>query len=106
MPILVAIFVALLVAGGVLLVASVSSTRRDRRSGSALQTLKAGLSGHNHPDADVSAAAEAEPVDVSLAEFLRATVEEGEPYLHVDDLTSTLHDARSKAVGVLPGRRA
>ena len=40
-----------------------------------------------------------------LADFLRATVEEGEPYLHVDDLTSTLQDARSRAVGALPGRR-
>ncbi|WP_426595215.1 hypothetical protein ACPPVS_06515 [Cellulomonas sp. McL0617] len=104
MPILVAIFVALLAAGGVLLVASVVSTRRDRRE-SPLTALRAGLTGRDHPDAAVGAAATAEPVDVSLAEFLSVTVEEGDPYLHVDDLAATLHDARAKAVGVLPGRR-
>ncbi|WP_028049211.1 hypothetical protein [Cellulomonas sp. URHD0024] len=100
MPILVAIFVALLVAGGVLLVASVVSTRRDRRT-SPLAALRAGLTGQDHPDAEVGEAAAAEPVDLSLADFLRATVEEGDPYLHVDDLTATLHDARAKAAGVL-----
>ena len=105
MPILVAIFVALLVAAGVLLAASVVSTRHDRRD-SPLATLRAGITGRNHPDDAVSAAAAAEPVDVSLADFLRATVEEGEPYLNVDDLASTLQDARDRAVGVLPGRRA
>src|SRR4051794_34494126 len=104
MPILVAIFVALLVAGGVLLVASVASTRRDRRE-SPFTALRAGLTGQDHPDEELRAAATAEPVDLSLAEFLRATVEEGDPYLHVDDLTATLHDARVKAVSALPGRR-
>src|SRR3954447_4367825 len=104
MPILVAIFVALLVAGGVLLVASVVSTRRDRGE-SPLTTLRTGLTGRDHPDSEVSAAAAAEPVDVSLAEFLSATAEEGDPYLHVDELTATLLDARAKAAGVLPGRR-
>ena len=98
MPILVAIFVALLVAGGVLLAASVMSTRRDRRE-SPLTALRTGLTGRDHPDAAVGAAATAEPVDVSLAEFLSATVEEGDPYLHVDDLTASLHDARAKAAG-------
>lgn len=104
MPVLVAIFVALLVAGGVLLVASVVSTRRDRRE-SPLTALKAGLTGRDHPDSAVGAAATAEPVDVSLAEFLSVTVEEGDPYLHVDDLTSTLQDARAKAAGALTGKR-
>ena len=104
MPILVAIFVALLVAGGVLLVASVVSARRDSHE-SPLTTLRTGLTGRDHPDAAVGAAATAEPVDVSLAEFLSATVEEGDPYLHVDDLTSSLHDVRAKAAGALPARR-
>lgn len=104
MPVLVAIFVALLVAGGVLLVASVVSTRRDRRE-SPLTALKAGLTGRDHPDSAVGAAATAEPVDVSLAEFLSVTVEEGDPYLHVDDLTSTLQDARAKAAGALTAKR-
>jgi hypothetical protein len=104
MPVLVAIFVALLVAGGVLLVASVVSTRRDHRE-SPLSALRTGLTGRDHPDSAVGAAATAEPVDVSLAEFLSAAVEEGDPYLHVDDLTSTLHGARARAVEALPGRR-
>lgn len=104
MPLLVAVFVALLVASGVLLAASVASTRRERRE-SPLTTLRTGLTGRDHPDAAVGAAATAEPVDVSLADFLRATVEEGDPYLHVDELAATLSDARAKAVGVLPGRR-
>ena len=104
MPFLVAVFVALLVAAGVLLAASVASTRRERRE-SPLATLRTGLTGKDHPDPDVSAAATAEPVDVSLADFLTATLEEGDPYLHVDELSATLHDARARAVGVLPGRR-
>jgi len=104
MPLLVAVFVALLVAGGVLLAASVASARRERRE-SPLTTLRTGLTGRDHPDPAVSAAATAEPLDVSLADFLRATVEEGDPYLQVDDLTATLQDARARAVGVLPGRR-
>ena len=91
MPILVAIFVALLVAGGVLLVASVVEHARDRGE-SPLPALRAGLTGRKtDPDQRVgAAAAAAEPVDVSLAEFLSATVEEGDPYLHVDDLAATL----------------
>ena len=104
MAFLVAIFVALLVAGGVLLAASAASTRRDRRE-SPFTTLRTGLTGRNHPDDAVGAAAAAEPVDVSLADFLRATVEEGDPYLQVDGLASTLHDAGSKAAGALTGRR-
>ena len=104
MPILVAIFVALLVAGGVLLVASVVSTRRDRRE-SPLAAPLAGTTARDHPDAAVGAAAAAEPVDVSLAEFLSVAAEDGDPYLHVDDLTATLNDARTRAAGVLPGRR-
>lgn len=104
MPILVAIFVALLVAGGVLLAASVVSTRRDRHQ-SPLTALRAGLTGQGHTDAEVAAAATAEPVDLSLAEFLRETVEDGDPYLHVDDLTATLHDARARAAGALTARR-
>jgi hypothetical protein len=104
MPILVAIFVALLVAGGVLLAVSVISARRDRRE-SPLRALGADLTGRDHPDAAVDAAATAEPVDVSLAEFLSVTAEDGDPYLHVEDLTASLQDARAKATDVLAGRR-
>ena len=35
-------------------------------------------------------AAAVEPVDLSLAQFLRETVDEGEAYLQVDDLAATL----------------
>ena len=82
-----------------------ASARRERRE-SPLTTLRTGLTGRDHPDAAVRRGAPtAEPVDVSLADFLRATAEEGDPYLQVDDLTATLQDARARAVGVLPGRR-
>ena len=43
--------------------------------------------------------------DLSLAEFLSVTAEDGDPYLHVDELAATLNDARTRAAGVLPGRR-
>ena len=99
---------AVLVAAAVLLAASVVRTSaRDTRE-SPLATLRSGLAGRKNPDADQRAAAAAaavEPVDLSLAEFLRETVDEGEAYLQVDDLAATLQRARTKAVGVLPGHR-
>ena len=107
MPIVVGILIALLVAGGVLFVASVVSSARDRQE-SPWRAFRRGLTGRKHPDAEQRAAAAAaavEPLDLSLADFLRVTAEEGEPYLDVDALTTTLHDARSRAAGALPGAR-
>ena len=107
MAILVAIVLALLVAAGVLLVAGMSSSTRDKGE-SPLQAFRAGWAGRKNPDADQRAAAvaaSAEPVDMSLAQFLRETVDEGEAYVQVDDLAATLQRAKEKATGVLPGRR-
>lgn len=107
MAVLVAIVLALLVAAAVLLVASRSASAGERRE-TPLRAFRNGLSGRRNPDAEQQAAAAAaavEPVDLSLAEFLRETVDEGEAYLQVDDLAATLQRARDKAAGTLPGNR-
>ncbi|WP_448629727.1 hypothetical protein [Cellulomonas soli] len=46
---------------------------------------------------------EAAPVDVSLGEFLRANVEQGEAYLQVDDLAERLQRATEVTRRALPG---
>lgn len=105
MAILVAIVLALLVAAGVLLAASVTSSARGTGE-SPWRAFRAGWAARKNPDTDqraAAAAASVEPVDMSLAQFLRETVDEGEAYLQVDDLATTLQRARDKAAGVLPG---
>ena len=107
MAVLVAILLAVLVAAAVLIGASVHAARKDERE-SPLATFRSGWTGRTNPDADQQAAAAAaavEPVDLSLAQFLRETVDEGEAYLQVDDLAATLQRAKEKATGVLPGHR-
>ena len=107
MAVLVAILLAVLVAAAVLVGASVFSSAKDKRE-SPLATFRSGWSGRKNPDAEQRAAAAAaavEPVDLSLAQFLRETVDEGEAYLQVDDLAATLQRAKEKASGALPGRR-
>lgn len=106
MPVLVAVLVALIVAAAVLLVASAvggSAPDDDRRG--PLRSFRAGLAGRRHPDEEQQAAAlaaSAEPVDVSLDEFLTATADDGAAYLDVDELGATLHRARERAARVLP----
>ena len=83
------------------------SSAKDKRE-SPLATFRSGWAGRKNPDADQRAAAASaavEPVDLSLAQFLRETVDEGEAYLQVDDLAATLQRAKDKATGVLPGHR-
>ena len=73
-----------------------------------MRAFRRGVSGRRNPDAEQRAAAEAadiEPVDLSLAQFLRETVDEGAAYVQVDDLAATLQRARDRAAGVLPGHR-
>jgi hypothetical protein len=106
MAILVAIVLALLVAAGVLLAASAASSGGTGQS--PLRAFRAGWAARKNPDTDQLAAADAaavEPVDLSLAQFLRETVDEGEAYMQVDDLAATLQRARDKAAGVLPSNR-
>jgi hypothetical protein len=107
MAVLVAILLAVLVAAGVLVAASMLASAKGAQD-SPLATFRSGLAGRRHPDADQRAAAAAaavEPVDLTLAQFLRETVDEGEAYLQVDDLAATLQRAKEKASGVLPGHR-
>lgn len=105
---MIAILVALAVAAAVLLVASTSETDARRDDESPWQAFRRGLQARRHPAPDQVAAAEAaeaEPVDLSLAEFLSVTAEQGEGYLHVDDLQAGLARARDKAARAMPLRR-
>ncbi len=108
LPVVIAILVALAVAAAVLLVASTAEPDERRDDESPWQAFRRGLRARRHPAPDQVAAAQAaqaEPVDVSLAEFLDATTEQGEGYLHVDDLSASLARAREKAVRANPLRR-
>ena len=107
MAVLVAILLAVLVAAAVVVAASVVSSAKVKWE-SPLATFRSGWAGRKNPDADQRAAAAwaaVEPIDLSLAQFLRETVDEGEAYLQVDDLAATLQRAKEKATGVLPGHR-
>ncbi|UJP38655.1 hypothetical protein [Cellulomonas palmilytica] len=108
LPVIIGILVALVVAGVVLLVASASDADDRRDDESPLQAFRRGWRARKNPapdQVDAAIAAEAEPVDLSLADFLRATAEQGEGYLHVDDLQAGLHRAREKAARANPLRR-
>lgn len=108
LPVVIAILVALVVAGVVLLVASSTSARPAAPGRSPWQTFRAGLSGRKNPDDEqlaAAAAADAEPVDLTLTEFLRETVDEGEGYLQVEELQEGLVRARDKAARVIPRRK-
>ncbi|WP_029289368.1 hypothetical protein [Cellulomonas sp. HZM] len=102
MVILVGVVVALLVAAGVLLLASVMSTPRAVDE-SPWQAFRAGWAARKDPDAAAVAAAEAEPVDVSLVDMLRSTADDGDAYLHVEELSEGLHRARERAARAIPG---
>ncbi len=99
------ILVALVTAAAVLLVVGATT---DRDSESAWAAFRRGLRGRKHPDADqreAALAASADPVDLSLADFLRATASEGSGYLDPDELAEDLHRARERATHVLRPRR-
>lgn len=102
MVVVIGILVALLVAGLVLLVASVTSAGDSQ--GTPWQSFRAGWKARGTRD-EAAAAAEAEPVDLKLVEFLTVTADEGDAYLHVEELGEGLHRAREKAARVLPGAR-
>ena len=102
------ILVALLTAAAVLLVASAGAEKDGEVSGWA--AFRRGLQARRRPDPvqeEAARAAAAEPVDVSLADFLRATVTEGDGYLQPEDLAEDLQRARERAAHVLraPRRR-
>ena len=97
LPVLVWTLVALVAAAAVVLVAS----GEGHRGAGFLADLRAGVAARRHPDADdlsAARAAEIEPVDVPLDEFLRATAVDDEGYLQVDEVRDALTKARDRAV--------
>lgn len=100
--VVIGILVALLAAGLVLLVASVTSSGDSQ--GSPWRSFRAGWAARGTRD-EAARAAEAEPVDLKLAEFLAVTADQGDAYLHVEELGDSLHRARDKALAALPGAR-
>ncbi|GIG38423.1 hypothetical protein [Cellulomonas phragmiteti] len=103
MAVVIWILVALLVAAAVLVVVS-SGADED----GPWRTFLRGLRGRRHPDAEQAAAARAaaaDPVDLSLADFLRATASEGDGYLHPEELVEDLRTARERAAQVVRPRR-
>ncbi|QCB93991.1 hypothetical protein [Cellulomonas shaoxiangyii] len=90
------VLLALLAAGAVLLLARASSEDAAAGDESPWESFRRGLRARREPDAEqaqAAAAAAVEPRDVSLADFLRANVQEGDGYLHVEELTEDLHRA-------------
>lgn len=104
MAVLVGIVLALVVAAAVLLVASVASGPRAVDE-SPWQAFRRGWATRHDSDGEEAAAAAAEPVDLSLTEFLSVTAERGEGYLQVDELADTLSRARDKAARSVSGLR-
>jgi len=97
------ILVALLAAAAVLVVVSAGAEAE-----SPWSAFRRGVRGRRHPDAEQAEAARAaaeRPVDLSLADFLRATASEGDGYLHPDELADDLRSARERASHVLRPRR-
>lgn len=103
MALVIWILVALLAAAAVLVVVSSQSA-----GAGPWQTFRRGLQARRDPDAEQAAAARAaaaDPVDLSLAEFLRATASEGDGYLNPDELVDDLRTARDRAAQVVRPRR-
>ncbi|UUI73221.1 hypothetical protein [Cellulomonas xiejunii] len=103
MAVVIWTLVALLTAAAVLVVAS-SSTG----AANPLTTFRRGVRARRNPDREQAAAAQAAaaaPVDLSLADFLRATASEGDGYLNPDELIEDLRGARERAAAVVRPRR-
>lgn len=103
MALVIWILVALLAAAAVFLVVSATGEDSGPRT-----SFRRAWRGRRHPDAEQEAAARAasaRPVDLSLADFLRATASEGDGYLHPDELADDLRLARERAAHVLRPRR-
>lgn len=98
------IFVALLVSVAVFVVAS-SNAGPDESLWAAWQRAWRARRNPVPEDEAAARAASVEPVDVSLAEFLRATASEGDGYLHTDELVHELRTARERAQSALRPRR-
>ncbi|GCE78071.1 hypothetical protein [Cellulomonas biazotea] len=102
MAVLLAVLLSLVVAAVVILlaVATGRAGAADDAHPGLWQAFRAGWRSRRRPDADqreAAQAAAAEPVDVSLAEFLQATTDHGQAYLQVDDLAASLERAARRA---------
>ncbi|ADG74361.1 hypothetical protein Cfla_1463 [Cellulomonas flavigena DSM 20109] len=72
------------------------------------RTFRRGWKARRDPDPEQAAAARAAsaaPVDLSLADFLRATASEGDGYLNPDDLVENVRHATERATAVVRPRR-
>ncbi len=102
MAVLVVVLLALLAAAAVALLATAEAPRREGER--PVRAFRRGLRAWLRPDdemrAEALAVAAIRPVDVSLEQMLRATVEQGGGYLEPGEITGSLHAA---AVRVLPG---
>lgn len=104
MAVVIWILLSLFAAAAVLFVVS---SRADEDG--PWQTFRRGWQARRHPDPEQTAAARAasaEPVDLSLAEFLRATVSEGDGYLNPDELVENVRHAKERATAVVRPRRS
>lgn len=96
MAVVIWILVALLAAAAVLVVVSPGTGENDN----PWRAFRRGLQARRHPDAqqdEAALAASADPVDLSLADFLRATASEGDGYLQPEELVEDLRTARERA---------
>ena len=102
MAVLVVVVLALLAAAVVVLVATVEAPGSDgeRPVRAFLRGLRAWVRPDDELRAEARTVAAIRPVDVSLEQMLRATVEQGGGYLEATELTGSLHAA---AVRVLSG---
>jgi hypothetical protein len=106
LPVFVWTLVALAAAAAVALIANAASSGDGPGGAGFLTDLRAGLAARRHPDtADVAAAraAEVEPVDVPLDEFLRATAVDDDGYLQADEVRDAFAKVRDRAVRGVQG---
>ena len=92
MAALISVLLALVVAFGVILLASVSPDRADGDGVSPWQAFRRGWRLRKAP------VVVADPVDVSLAEMLAGADDGGQAYMSTDELATTFDRARDRAV--------
>lgn len=92
MAALISVLLALLVAAGVILLASVSPERADGDGVSPWTAFRRGWRLRKAP------VVVSDPVDVSLVEMLTALDDGGEPYVSTDELQATFDRARDLAI--------
>jgi len=100
MPVLLLVVVVIAVLSALVVLAMARAQGAGDRSEGPLRAFRRGISARRHPDAEQRAqarAAEAEPVDVTLAEMLRGAVESGEGYLQPAEIVGAWASPRPAA---------